>query len=65
MAAQWECQVIAIAELRGHVVGTQYRELDRDMGYQSRRILSRDELVDLFPTSGVEDITPGDRRSFF
>ena len=51
--AHFEREDTAIGDLLGNVarqvVGMQFRELARDMGCQYRRILSRDEFVDLFP----------------
>ncbi len=59
----------AIGELRGNaaiqVVRTQFKEIAKDMGFRYKRVLSRDELVEMFPDDGVSDISAGDRRSFF
>ena len=58
-----------IGELRGNVarqvVGTQFRELAQDMGFQYQRMLYRDELVEMCAQVGPEDIARGDRRSFY
>lgn len=58
-----------IGELRGNVVrqvvGTQFRELTQDMGFQYQRMLYRAELVEMCAQVGPEDIARGDRRSFY
>ena len=62
-------QTDAIGELRGNaarqVVGTHFQEIADGMGFQFKRLLARQDLVKLLLQNEPDDLTRGDRQSFF